>query len=107
MLDAELQGKHGGDRKSEEAEIKSNNVTLATPQGNTKEKGLRRLRKDRPDLHDEVVSGKLENTVDNINDNLRPDGTSKESEIKTDNISLDYGNGREAWEANKGRERKE
>lgn len=46
---------HGGDGGS-----KRNNSNLRThPEGTTRAQALRRLRKDRKDLHDQVLSGKL------------------------------------------------
>jgi len=54
MLDAAVQRPHGGDQS------KSDNVTLApTPTGNSRQKALRRLRKDRPDLLKRVEGGEL------------------------------------------------
>jgi hypothetical protein len=52
MVSRELTGKHGGDRKSEQAkEIKSDNVTLDPPdRGNSRSYTLRRLERERPDL---------------------------------------------------------
>ena len=51
-------GGHGGDRKSEQ--IKFNNVNLEdTPKsqtGNSDTYALRKLRKDRPDLHGRVLA---------------------------------------------------
>lgn len=52
LLDQALQNVHGGDHS------KSNNVPLA-PAGNTASKALRRLRKDAPELHAEVLAGNL------------------------------------------------
>jgi hypothetical protein len=56
-IDRETEGKHGGDRS------KSDNGRLddATSHrgGNTKDYALRRLRKDRPELHAKVLSGDL------------------------------------------------
>lgn len=52
LLDEALRSTHGGSRS------KSDNVPLA-PTGNAREKALRRLRKDRPDLHAEVLAGNL------------------------------------------------
>lgn len=49
LLDQALQGKVGAH---------SNNVTR-TPKGNSSDAALRRLRKDRPDLHAEVLHGNL------------------------------------------------
>ncbi len=57
MIDQATQGKHGGDRKSEH--IKSDNVKLGFPAGNTRQHALRKFRKDRPDLHVQVLKGKL------------------------------------------------
>ncbi len=56
MLDAELQGKPG---RPEQAEETLYNVQDLAPTGNAQVAGLRRLRTQRPDLHDEVVAGKL------------------------------------------------
>lgn len=52
LLDKAVQNQHGGDRS------KSNNVPLA-PAGNTREKAIRRLRKDAPALHSDVLAGRL------------------------------------------------
>jgi hypothetical protein len=52
LLDQAMQGQHGGDRS------KSNNVPLA-PAGNSSVKALRRLRKSAPELHAEVLAGRL------------------------------------------------
>lgn len=52
LLDRALQTPHGGDHS------KSNNVPVA-PTGNTREKALRSLRKNHPDLHAEVLAGNL------------------------------------------------
>lgn len=53
---------HGGDRRSE-AWIKNDNtkndVNLEKPTGNSVAKALRRLRKDRPDIHARVLMGEL------------------------------------------------
>lgn len=54
LLDQAVQTQHGGDRS------KLDNIQLAGyPSGTSKEAGLRRLRKDRPDLHAEVLAGAL------------------------------------------------
>lgn len=50
---------HGGDRKSEKAKIKGDNVTLDSERGNGKAYTLRRLAKDRPDLFEKVKENKL------------------------------------------------
>ena len=50
LIDQVEQAKHGGDRKSEH--IKSDVITLDTNQrGTSRQHALRKLRKDRPDLH--------------------------------------------------------
>jgi hypothetical protein len=52
--------KHGGVRKSEQANIKNDNVILALPeQGNSKAYTVSRLKNNRPDLFEKVVSGEL------------------------------------------------
>ncbi|MEU8642293.1 hypothetical protein AB0C91_10280 [Streptomyces sp. NPDC048674] len=54
LLDEALRAQHGGDRS------KLDNIQLAGhPSGTSREAGLRRLRKDRPDLHAEVLAGAL------------------------------------------------
>jgi hypothetical protein len=55
LIDKETTITHGGDRS------KDNNVMLApdTTQGNSNTYALRKLRKDRPDLHTKVLAGKL------------------------------------------------
>lgn len=58
-LEKAVQGKHGGDRKSDQ--IKSDNITLDSQdnRGTSPTYALRRLRKDRPDLHKQVIEKKL------------------------------------------------
>ena len=59
LLDEALVGKRGGDRKSEQARIKRDNVTNDPPveRGNARPYALRKLRKDRPDLLAAVERG--------------------------------------------------
>jgi hypothetical protein len=55
-LDRATTGKHGGDHTSKES--KSNNVKLAkAPEGTSNTYALRKLRKDRPDLHQQILDG--------------------------------------------------
>jgi hypothetical protein len=53
LLDQATQNRHGGDHSNVD------NVPVARPTGNSAEKALRRLRKDRPDLHAQVLAGSL------------------------------------------------
>lgn len=58
MFDAAVQGKHGGDHKSEA--INFDNVQVgAAPTGNSKQAAIRRLRKQRPDLLEKVKAGEM------------------------------------------------
>jgi hypothetical protein len=57
LIDQEVKGKHGGDHGNQHTGGKDNNVILATnPTGNERSYALRRLRKDRPDLHKKVIA---------------------------------------------------
>lgn len=53
LLDQALQVQHGGDRS------KVDNIQLAQPGGTSRAASLRRLRKDAPELHAEVLAGQL------------------------------------------------
>ncbi len=53
LIDQARQRKHGGDRS------KIDNIQLAAPSGTSTEAALRRLRKDRPDLHQRVINKEL------------------------------------------------
>lgn len=54
LLDQALQGKSGT-----RTDLGNNVPEVARPEGNTKEKALRRLRKDAPELHADVLAGNL------------------------------------------------
>jgi hypothetical protein len=57
LVDAAMQRPHGGDHKSAEAKIKASIARLdPKPAANTRQQALRRLRKDRPDLHRRVLA---------------------------------------------------
>jgi hypothetical protein len=58
LIDRELQRPPGGDKRSKEA-TSVNNVNVDRPQGNASATALRRLRKDRSDLHAKVIAGEL------------------------------------------------
>lgn len=59
-IDSATQRKHGGDHKSEDYRIKIDNIQLdKAPSGTSESAALRRLRKDRPDLHARVLDGEL------------------------------------------------
>lgn len=67
LLDRALQNPHGGDR------TKNNNVQLApAPQGNAKDRALRKLRKDAPELLDEVLAGNLSAHAAMVKAGFRP-----------------------------------
>ncbi len=60
LLDQVTQGQYGGDRRSEDFKIDIVNLEKkSNPNGNSQSAALRRLRKDRPDLHQRVLSKEL------------------------------------------------
>jgi len=62
LFDQATRSAHGGDRHSDAFkldDIKLEGSQMAAPTGTSREAGLRRLRKDRPDLHAEVLAGAL------------------------------------------------
>ena len=59
MIRRATTGKHGGDRKSKDAEIKINNVKVDPSGGNRKDYTLDRLDRERPDLYERVVDGEM------------------------------------------------
>jgi hypothetical protein len=59
LIDQATQGQHGGDHGNQYTGGKIDNVTLATTTGNGEQYALRRLRKDRPDLHAKVLGNEL------------------------------------------------
>ena len=75
LLDEALQRAHGGDRRSEGSDFKLDNIQLergmGAPSGTSREAGLRRLRKDRPDLHAEVLAGRLSTHAAMLNAGFR------------------------------------
>lgn len=59
-IDELTQRPNGGDRKTEEYKISLYNIqTDNAPTGTSTQSALRRLRKDRPDLHEQVINNKL------------------------------------------------
>jgi hypothetical protein len=58
LIDQAEQGKHGGDHTSAESKFDNVNVALR-PTGNARQHALRKLRKDRPDIHAQVLAEKL------------------------------------------------
>lgn len=94
LLDRALQVRPGGDRS------KSNNVTAAQPAGNQQAKALRRLRKDAPDLHAEVLAGHLSAHAAMVKAGFRPRTASvrlddPEAVVRTLRKNMDP----EQWEA--------
>jgi len=63
---------HGGDRVSAEARSKVNNINLAPPRGTSKDYALRKLRKDAPELHAEVLAGRLSAHAAMVKAGFRP-----------------------------------
>lgn len=69
LLDQALAGQHGGPR------TKVNNINLGpsvTPRGTSKEYALRKLRKDSPELHAEVVAGRISAHAAMVKAGFRP-----------------------------------
>ena len=54
-----ITSQHGGDRKSEEAKIKTDNVSLDLKHGNSRSYTLSRLKRQAPELFERVVDGEL------------------------------------------------
>ncbi len=60
LLDIATQGKHAGNGSNQYASANVDNVHISTrPAGNDRQRALRKLRKDSPALHAEVLAGKL------------------------------------------------
>ena len=59
LIDRALQGKPGGDKRSESAITVDNVNNDQRPTGNSRNAALRRLRKDAPALHARVLAGDL------------------------------------------------
>ncbi|MGW1034320.1 hypothetical protein ACWD4Z_19285 [Streptomyces antibioticus] len=75
LLDRAVQGQHGGDRRTEDAQIKRDVITLesgSTRRGTSRDGALRRLRKDAPELHAEVLAGRLSAHAAMVQAGFRP-----------------------------------
>ncbi len=60
LIDRVVQGKHAGNGSNQYASANVDNVHISTrPTGNDRQRALRKLRKDSPTLHAEVLAGKL------------------------------------------------
>ena len=73
LIDQAMQQEHGGDRRS--GGFKRDNVTLETPRrqaGNSKDYALRKLRKDAPELHAEVLARRLSPHAAMVKAGFRP-----------------------------------
>jgi hypothetical protein len=92
-LDWATAGRHGGDHTSQESKI--DNVILArAPDGNANTYALRKLRKDRPDLHEPVAEHGGDHKSGGYQDNnimLKPD-RGKDGGDNNVMSSLDRGN---------------
>lgn len=72
-IDQECQQEGGGDRKSDSYRITFDNVQGdPAPTGNSESAALRRLRKDRPDLHAEVLAGHMKANAAMVQAGYRP-----------------------------------
>lgn len=72
-LERAVQGKRGGDHGNQYTCGKDDNVIFATSnKGNSLDYALRRLRKDRPDLHKQVIEKKLSANAAMVKAGLRP-----------------------------------
>jgi len=73
LLDQAVQGKPTGRPPKDEDKTFDNVQDLSeAPTGNTRAAGLRRLRKDRPDLHERVVAGELKVNAAMVEAGFRP-----------------------------------
>lgn len=73
MLRAATTGEHGGDRRSEEIKVRNTNLDSdVNPSTDDKGYALRRLRKDRPDLHAQVIEKKLSPHAAMVEAGFRP-----------------------------------
>lgn len=74
LLTEALQNERGGDRRS--SDFKDNNVHLenegANPQGNSRARALRKLRRDKPELHADVIAGRLSAHAAMVEAGFRP-----------------------------------
>lgn len=69
-IDRATQGDHGGNRRSGTFNV--DNVHIERPSGNRESTALRRLRKDRPDLHARVLAGELSANWAMVEASFRP-----------------------------------
>jgi hypothetical protein len=96
MWRGEVVKTHGGDRKSEQVKIKSDNVTLDPGRGNAKSYTLSRLKRTRPELFQAVCNGELTANAAMIQAGLRKSvvsvGANPASAAKTlkKKFGLDY-----------------
>lgn len=78
LLDQALKNGHGGDRRSQPTNVDNRNV--GRPGGTTQAAALRRLRKDAPELHAEVLAGNLSAHAAMVKAGYRP----KSVTVRTD-----------------------
>jgi len=82
-LEKEIQGKNGGDRKSEEAKISLYNIkTDPAPSGTSQAAALRRLRKSAPKLHEKVIAGQMSANAAMVKAGFRPKTFTVPADIK-------------------------
>lgn len=69
-IDSAVQGEHGGDRRSEDFNV--DNIHVERPSGTSESVAVRRLRKQRPDLHAKYLTGELTAHAAAIQAGFRP-----------------------------------
>jgi hypothetical protein len=73
LIDRVVQGKHAGNGSNQYASANVDNVHISTrPTGNDRQRALRKLRKDSPTLHAEVLAGKLSPHAAMVKAGFRP-----------------------------------
>lgn len=71
MIDRAVQGKQGGDRKSDNIKLYNIQVDPA-PSGTSEAAALRRLRKSAPKLHEKVIAGEMSANAAMVKAGFRP-----------------------------------
>ncbi len=74
LIDRVVQGKHAGNGSNQYASANVDNINISThrPAGTNRQHALRKLRKDSPTLHAEVLAGKLSPHAAMVKAGFRP-----------------------------------